>query len=81
MYELKKIKQLSDTNQEKLLTRELDALISCESNFIVQFYGVFYSQGYTCIRLEYMNLGSLDRILQKDGLIKDPMMMITYKIL
>ncbi|CAD8083763.1 unnamed protein product [Paramecium sonneborni] len=82
LYALKKIKFLSDTNQEKLLTRELDALISCESDFIVQCYGAFYSQGYICIWLEYMDLGSLDKLLQKDGLIKEPMMMmITYKIL
>lgn len=43
IWNFKKIKFLSDTNQEKLLTRELDALISCESDFIVQCYGAFYS--------------------------------------
>ncbi|CAD8133622.1 unnamed protein product [Paramecium pentaurelia] len=43
MYTLKKIQFLGDTIQEKLLTRELEALISCESDFIVQFYGAFYS--------------------------------------
>ncbi|CAD8176116.1 unnamed protein product [Paramecium octaurelia] len=66
----------------KQLIRELDALISFESDFIVQCYGALYSQGYICIWLEYMNLGTLDWLLQKDGIIiEQMMMMITYKIL
>lgn len=93
-YALKKINFISNQSQEKLLTRELDALISCDSPYIVQCYGAFYSvtnsnyiedkQGQICIWLEYMDLGSLTSLLNKspDKKIKEPiMMLITYKVL
>lgn len=43
VYALKKINFMSNQDQEKLLTRELDALISCDSSYVVQCYGAFYS--------------------------------------
>lgn len=46
VYALKKIRYVSDSSSDQLLTRELDALISCDSQYIVQCYGAFYSQGY-----------------------------------
>jgi serine/threonine protein kinase len=83
VYALKKINFISNDDQEKLLTRELDALISCDSSYIVQCYGAFYSQGQICIWLEYMDMGSLQTLmnLQENRRLPEPiLMMITYKV-
>lgn len=65
VYAIKKINFVSNDDMEKLLSRELDALISCDSPYVVECYGAFYSEGQICIWLEYMDMGSLTHLLKK----------------
>ncbi|XP_064609755.1 dual specificity mitogen-activated protein kinase kinase 1-like isoform X2 [Liolophura sinensis] len=49
------------------IIRELQVLHTCNSPYIVGYYGAFYSDGEISICMEYMDGGSLDLILKKAG--------------
>lgn len=55
----------------KSLAAELAALTRCESPFVVKFYGVCLSQLTISLFMEYMDLGSLERILKLHGPIPE----------
>lgn len=52
--------------REQIL-RELRVLHECNSPDIVGFYGSFYADGEINLLMEYMDGGSLDRLLQRVG--------------
>ena len=69
--------------------RELTAIIDCDSPHIVTCYGAFYSvrymiifkKGEIFILMEYMDLGSLDSIMQKcNTIIESILMIITSQV-
>lgn len=47
--------------------RELQFMHDCNSRHIVSFYGAFMNGGDISICMEYMDIGSLDRIYKKHG--------------
>mmetsp|Transcript_9725 Transcript_9725/g.24984 ORF Transcript_9725/g.24984 Transcript_9725/m.24984 type:complete len:383 (+) Transcript_9725:283-1431(+) len=64
------------------ILRELKVLHECNSPFIVQFYGSFYSDGDINLLMEYMDAGALDHILKGIGRIEEAVCgHITYRVL
>lgn len=51
----------------KQVARELNVIRKCNSPFIARYYGAYREDATVCLFTEYMNLGSLDRILKKTG--------------
>ncbi|CAD8121124.1 unnamed protein product [Paramecium sonneborni] len=78
-YALKKIHYVSNDIQESLLKKELKALIDCNSQYVVQCYGAFYSKGEIYIVMEYMDMGSLQIILEKTKKIPESITMLIIK--
>ena len=67
---------------EKRILRELRILKVCRSPHIVSFYGAFMHQGDICIMMEFMDLGSLDKIYLKTGSFPELIAgIVTYHIL
>eukprot|EP01137_Pigoraptor_chileana_P014423 Opistho-2@69025 len=56
---------------QKMILRELKILEECRSPFIVGFYGAFFNEGEISICMEYMDAGSLDKLLKKAGKIPE----------
>ncbi|KAI9164604.1 MAP kinase kinase (MEK) [Blastocladiella emersonii ATCC 22665] len=52
---------------KKQVVRELQVLHSCDSPYIVDFFGAFIHEGEIFICMEHMDLGSLDHIYNKVG--------------
>lgn len=55
----------------KQIARELHIMHDCESEYIVGYYGGFVTESAVVICMEYMDCGSLDRILHKYGPIHE----------
>ncbi|WFD08581.1 mitogen-activated protein kinase kinase [Malassezia vespertilionis] len=53
----------------KQILRELQILHECKSKYIVGFYGACLSDIHIYMCMEYMDVGSLDRIYQRHGAI------------
>lgn len=51
----------------KQVARELNVIKKCNSPYIAMYYGAYREDATVCLFTEYMNLGSLDRILKKTG--------------
>ncbi|KAG1137350.1 hypothetical protein G6F37_011284 [Rhizopus arrhizus] len=51
----------------KQVMREMQFLHDCNSEHIVSFYGAFLSGGDISMCMEYMDVGSLDKIYKKSG--------------
>jgi mitogen-activated protein kinase kinase len=62
--------ELDETKFTQILM-ELDILHKCNSPYIVDFYGAFFSEGAVYMCMEYMDGGSLDKIYGKDHGIQD----------
>ncbi|KAI9280128.1 kinase-like domain-containing protein [Sporodiniella umbellata] len=60
----------------KQVMREMQFLHDCNSEHIVSFYGAFLSGGDISMCMEYMDVGSLDRIYKKSGPI--PMTILSH---
>lgn len=56
---------------EKRILRELRILKVCRSPEIVSFYGAFMNEGDLCIMMEFMDVGSLDSIYNKMGVVPE----------
>lgn len=54
-----------DKNKRKQLKNDLLFLQDNDSPFLVKFYGAFFSEGTVKLAIEYMDLGSLDMIIDK----------------
>lgn len=54
---------LYDKNTRKQFKSDLYVLSDNKCPFLVHFYGAFFTEGNVKILLEYMNLGSLDRVV------------------
>ncbi|KAL1936115.1 hypothetical protein VTP01DRAFT_249 [Rhizomucor pusillus] len=71
----------ANINVRKQIMRELQFMHDCNSKHIVSFYGAFMNGGDISICMEYMDIGSLDRIYKKHGPIPmDVLKKITYAI-
>ncbi|KAJ1980694.1 MAP kinase kinase (MEK) [Dimargaris xerosporica] len=57
----------ANPNVRKQIVRELQILHDCNSPHIVSFYGAFMTGGDICMCMEYMDLGSFDRLYKKSG--------------
>ncbi|TIA81029.1 hypothetical protein E3P98_02294 [Wallemia ichthyophaga] len=49
------------------ILRELQILHHCHSDYIIEFYGAYLEGPHICMCMEYMDRGSLDRIIRKHG--------------
>lgn len=71
----------ANMNVRKQIMRELQFMHDCNSRHIVSFYGAFMNGGDISICMEYMDVGSLDRIYKKHGPIPlDVLGKIAYAI-
>jgi len=67
---------------KKQIITELRILHDCNSPYIVGFYGAFHSDGEINICMEYMDGGSLDLVIKKNGRIPEKYLRkITYAVL
>ncbi|KAJ3119123.1 MAP kinase kinase (MEK) [Phlyctochytrium bullatum] len=67
---------------QKQILRELQILKSCNSPYIVSFYGAFISDNNISICMEFMDLGSLDRVYKVLGTLdEDVIGKITVSVL
>ena len=64
VFAIKSIK-LYDKNTRNQFKNDLKVLSSNKCKNIITFYGAFFTEGNVKILLEYMNLGSLDKILKQ----------------
>jgi serine/threonine protein kinase len=53
-----------DQDKRKQFKNDVNVLFENKCPFLVHFYGGFFEEGAVKILLEYMNLGSLDRVIQ-----------------
>ncbi|KAI9299949.1 kinase-like domain-containing protein [Cunninghamella echinulata] len=71
----------ANINIRKQIMRELQFMHDCNSKHIVSFYGAFMSGSDISICMEFMEIGSLDKIYKKHGPIPlDVLSMIVYAI-
>lgn len=49
------------------IARELKIMNECKSKYIIEFYGSFLQEGNVIICMEYMDIGSLDKVLKIKG--------------
>uniref|UniRef100_A0A1I8H384 mitogen-activated protein kinase kinase n=1 Tax=Macrostomum lignano TaxID=282301 RepID=A0A1I8H384_9PLAT len=66
------------------IIRELEVLHSCNSPYIVGYFGAFFvdSSATISICMEYMNAGSLDLVLKQAGRLPEPIVSkITFSVL
>ncbi|CAN6629210.1 hypothetical protein TRVA0_012S00694 [Trichomonascus vanleenenianus] len=54
------------------IVRELHIMHDCHSKHIVEYYGAFTHESDVIMCMEYMDCGSLDRVLKKHGPICEP---------
>ena len=72
---------LYDKNTRKQFKNDLRVLSDNKCPNLIRFYGAFFSEGNVKILLEYMNLGSLDRVIETIRTKKIEMPCIPEKIL
>jgi serine/threonine protein kinase len=61
-----------DKDKRKQFKNDLKVLSDNNCPFLVKFYGAFFQEGNVKLVLEYMNLGSLDKIISKIKKTKPP---------
>ncbi|KAL5612201.1 uncharacterized protein BROUX77_002357 [Berkeleyomyces rouxiae] len=68
----RKVIHVEDNREvRKRIVRELQIMFGCHSDYIVTFYGAFLNDnGDVIMCMEYMDVGSLDRISRKFGPIR-----------
>jgi serine/threonine protein kinase len=54
-----------DKSKRRQLKNDLKVLFENNCPYLVNFYGAFFEEGSVKLVLEYMNLGSLDKIITK----------------
>jgi serine/threonine protein kinase len=54
-----------DKSKRKQFKNDLKVLFENNCKHLVNFYGAFFEEGSVKLVLEYMNLGSLDKIISK----------------
>ncbi|GAX24544.1 mitogen-activated protein kinase kinase 1 [Fistulifera solaris] len=70
------------SERRSMLVRELKALTKVQSDHIIRLYGAYLEETHVTMVLEYMNLGSLDAIIQQTKAMKEAMVApIAYQIL
>ena len=80
-YAIKLFNVLDRTKRSQLLT-ELGVLATVNCNSLISFYGAYCEQGQIGIIIEYMDFGSLDRLLERDYRISEKgLAAIAYQIL
>lgn len=67
----KKIIHQMGIELSKEITRELQILNQCQSPYIISFYGYYENCGEICICMEYMDVGSLEKICSVSGRIAE----------
>ncbi|OAJ42153.1 hypothetical protein BDEG_25650 [Batrachochytrium dendrobatidis JEL423] len=74
--------QCGQDKLEKQILRELRILRLCRSPRVVTFYGAFLDQGDINIMMEYMDMGTLERVYRKTGVLSEPIIaQVTLRIL
>ncbi|CAO3676975.1 unnamed protein product [Umbelopsis ramanniana] len=64
------------------IMREMQYMHDCDSKHIVSFYGAFMNDGDISMCMEYMDIGSLDRVYKKHGPIRqDVLRKIAFAVL
>jgi serine/threonine protein kinase len=58
----KKVIHQLTVKEGREIIRELQVLKKCNSPYIVSFYGAYQNDGEICICMEYMDVGSLEKI-------------------
>ncbi|CAD8126564.1 unnamed protein product [Paramecium sonneborni] len=79
---LKTIQIVNDEKFTKQVNLELETLVSCDHQNIIRCYGAFLEGASVAIALEFMNLGTLQDVIKKQGKIPEGMLgLIAYQLL
>lgn len=74
--------RISSAKIRKSLAAELGTLQKCQSEYIVKCFGAFVSELQVSIAMEYMDVGSLDRVCKLIGPLPEPLLSFTsYSVL
>jgi mitogen-activated protein kinase kinase len=65
-------KIIHEVQMSKEVMRELQILNQCDSGDIVTFYGYYDDGQQICIFMEFMDVGSLERVCSVSGKIAEP---------
>lgn len=68
----KRIPIEANAEVRRRIVRELHIMHECNSPYIVSYYGAFVSDNDVVMCMEYMDVGSLDRISKKHGPLPEP---------
>jgi serine/threonine protein kinase len=63
--------ELTTSNTDPVIIRELDILKKCNCINIVKLYGSYIESGQVSMLLEFVDMGSLDTIVKKHGAIPE----------
>ncbi|KAJ3350654.1 STE/STE7 protein kinase [Allomyces macrogynus ATCC 38327] len=78
---MKEIRLELDTGKLSQILMELDVLHKSHSPYIVEFYGAFFIESCVYYCMEYMDAGSLDRLIPyKNGVPEDVLSRIAFSI-
>jgi len=79
---LKAIPLQSDDKIKKQILLELQTLHNCDSDYVVRSYGAFIKEGDVNIVLEYMDMGTLTSVLEREKQIPEVILgMIALQVL
>lgn len=77
-----KVINLYDKSKREQLMSEIKTLYHSDCSSLTRFYGAFYKDGNISVALEYMDLGSLDQVIEKTGRVPERVLAgMTYQIL
>lgn len=80
-YALKCISLYMKQMRDQLLT-ELRTLFKSDCAALVDFHGALYREGYVAVILEYMDLGGLDGVVKRAGVVPEPVLAaMSYQML
>jgi len=67
-----KVALVFDTEERHQLVKELKSFTRCNSPYILSFLGACFSEGRITMALEFMNRGSLDQVVKRQGPLAIP---------
>lgn len=76
---MKEVRLELDDSKFRQILMELEVLHSCNSDFIVEFYGAFFVEGAVYMCMEFMKGGSLDKVYS-GGVPEIPLAYITKRV-
>lgn len=77
-----KVLSVYDKSMRAQLTKEIQTLYDADCDCVLTFYGAFYKEGCIYIALEYMDVGTLAKVISTVGRVPEPVLAgVAYQML